>query len=259
MDIGTAKPTRDQLSSIPHLMIDLVEPDVEYTVACFQAESRQALELVQGPVLVVGGSGLHFRAVVDPLEFPPGDPVIRAAVEATDTESLVEEIEAADSEAGTLVDLSNRRRVVRAVEILRITGQTPTARASTPAAHAVRSFRSIYPLTVFGVDPVPGRHQRIVERVAQMREAGFLEEVAALAPRMGRLASQAVGYRELLAVLEGVTSEDDAFEATVASTVRLAKRQRTFFRADPRIRWMPAEHHESAVSTVVSALRGGQQ
>lgn len=238
MDVGTAKPTEEERARVPHLMIDLVEPDRDFTVAEFQTEARRRLSEVDGPVLIVGGSGLHFRAVVDPLVFPPTDPTLRSSLEACDVESLRSELLAADPGAAELVDLANPRRVVRAVEILRLTGLTPTARASTPEAKAVASYRSLYPVRVVGLDAgdrLPGLVRR---RLVRMRRMGFLEEVSRLAPRLGRTASQAVGYRQLLPVVRGEATADEGFAAAEAATLQLVRGQRTYFRRDPRIRWV---------------------
>src|SRR5690606_29735115 len=132
MDIGTAKPTPDERERVRHHMIDIAEPQEPFTVARFRRLARQAIEHTTAPVvLIVGGSGLHFRSVVDPMVFRPFDPQVRAEIEKGSVEELIRELEAADPDAGRYVDFSNPRRVKRAVEALRVGGVTPSALAVT--------------------------------------------------------------------------------------------------------------------------------
>lgn len=257
MDIGTAKPSVDERRRVPHLMIDLVEPSVDYTVACFQRDARAALDSLDGPVFVVGGSGLHFRALVDPLEFPPTDPAVRTQLDREPLESVLTELLTADPEAAQVLDLANPRRVVRAVEILRLTGATPSQRLQSEAAVAVRQYRSVFDLVVYGLDPGRGLEHRITHRTRRMREDGLLEEVSRLAPSLGRLASLAVGYRDLLEVVTGSVGADEGFDRVRRSTLGLAKRQRTFFARDRRIRWLPVDDQAGAAETLVAALMEG--
>lgn len=253
MDIGTAKPSATERAEIPHLMIDVADPVDEFSAAQFQHMARDAIDQSGSPVLVVGGSGLHFRAVVDPLEFPPTDQHLRSELEATPIDLLVHELVTADPRAGDVVDMANPRRVVRSVEILRLTGRTPSERRRDPAAEAVRAYRSLGPLTVVGIDPGDVLAQRVSLRVSAMREEGLLDEVADLLPRLGRQAAQAVGYKELAPVVGGELDEHEGFAAVTASTLALVRRQRTFFRRDPRIRWTAPE---DAVDVLVAAVEG---
>ena len=191
------------------------------------------------PAVIVGGSGLHFRALVDPLTFGPTDPAMRMDLEAVDLEDLVVELLAADPAAADHVDLANPRRVVRAVEILRLTDETPSERASRPETDALRSYRPVVAHRVVGVDPGEQLEARVAGRFDDMLAAGLLDEVAGLAGRLGRTARQAVGYKELLAVVTGEHSLAVARGDAIRATLAVAKRQRTFFRRDPRIRWIP--------------------
>lgn len=254
MDIGTAKPSVSERAEIPHLMIDVVDPAIDFTVAEFQDMARTLLGECDTPVLLVGGSGLHLRAVIDPLEFPPADRAVRSELEHLSDDDLLTELLAYDPDAGSVVDLANRRRVVRAVEIARLTGATPTARACSPAADAVRRYEAYIPTTILGLDPGPALQGRVGDRVIEMRAAGFLDEVASLVGSMGRQAAQAVGYRELSQAIGGRMTVDEAFAAVARSTWALVKRQRTFFARDPRIRWLPDLESEGMIDTVVSAL-----
>lgn len=251
MDIGTAKPSQQDRQRVEHLMIDLVDPDYDYTVAEFQ---RTARELLGGnrPVIIAGGSGLHFRAIVDPLEFPPTDPALRAELETWPQSRVVSELLEADPGAGEHIDLKNPRRVVRAFEVLRLTGETPTDRVATPQAVAVSRYEPLIPFRAYGIDPGEKLQARIVSRLRTMRDQGLLSEVASLAPVLGRTASQAVGYSQLLEVVDGTIGAAEGFLNAERATYGLARAQRTFFRRDPRITWLPWDDDPMAISRRIS-------
>lgn len=235
MDIGTAKASADDQARVPHHMIDLVEPSEEFSVRDFQKEARAIIDSSQRPVVLVGGSGLHMRAVIDPLVFLPTDEALRAKLEAAPVGELVSELLAAD--AGTATDLANPRRVIRAVEVHRLTGRTPSEIASDPARRAVKRYESLYPCRIVGLDP-SGLPDLIDRRLEDMLERGFYTEVEGLWGRMGRTASQAVGYKELAGVVRGECSFDEGVSEVRRATLALARRQRSWFRRDPRIRWV---------------------
>lgn len=241
MDIGTAKPSTAERAEIRHHMIDVAPPEVDYSVAEFQNAGRRVVEESmerRARLVVVGGSGLYFRALVDPLDFPPNDPEIRARVESLDRSQAVKELLAADPAAGDHVDLSNPRRVRRAVEIVRAGAGTPSERALKPAAGSVRDYEPAIPFVALGVDPGPAVKSRIRRRTDLMIEAGLLDEVDRLTGRLGRNASQAVGYRQLLPVVRGTVGIEQGKAEILRATMALAKRQRTYFGRDPRIRWL---------------------
>ena len=246
MDIGTAKPTEEEQARVRHHMIDIADPEEDFNVAQFREAARRALASEKaGVVFVVGGSGLHFRSVVDPMTFRPTDPGLREQLEATAPEDLVEELVDADPDAGAVIDISNPRRVLRSVEVLRITGSTPSERAADEAQSGYQEYRPELEFVGFGLD----RHDpgpAISRRLGEMRQAGFLDEVVALAPRLGRTASQAVGYRQLLDVVGGRSTVDEGFAAAERATMALLKRQRTFFRRDPRLQWLDADEADLA-------------
>jgi tRNA dimethylallyltransferase len=240
MDIGTAKPTMLERRGIPHHLIDVADPEEEFSVARFRRLGRQVLAGTEAPViLITGGSGLHFRALVDPMSFAPTDAGLRAELESRGAEALVEELLAVDPGARSHVDLANPRRVVRAVEIYELTGETPSMRADTALAGSVRRYVPEIGFEAVGVDPGADLEHRIERRLSAMRAGGLVDEVRSLAPRMGRTARSAVGYREILAALDDELSLDDAFARAGANTKKLARRQRTWFQRDPRIRWIP--------------------
>lgn len=238
MDVGTAKPDLDARRRVPHHMIDIVEPEVRFTVADFRQAARRALDESSGQlVLIVGGSGLHFRAVVDAMTFRPTDPRVRRRLGDQPLDDLVSELLAADPDAERHIDLSNPRRVIRSVEALRVSGLTPSEWAASSERRSYDAYRPELPFLGFAVDRAD-LDERVERRLGIMRRAGFLGEVERLAPRMGPTASQAVGYRQLLDVVEGRSSETEGFEAAKRATMRLVKQQRTFFRRDPRLRWV---------------------
>jgi tRNA dimethylallyltransferase len=144
-----------------------------------------------------------------------------------------------DPKAEEVLDMANPRRVERAVEVYELTGLTPTARAAQPTAQAVADYRSVTPFTAVGVDPGPELARRIGNRLQEMMSAGFLDELARLEGSLGPTSSEAVGYKQLLPVVRGVLSEAEGTEQAVRATMSLAKRQRTYFRRDPRIEWVP--------------------
>lgn len=253
MDVGTAKPSAEDRSRVAHAMIDVADPEEPYSAARFQREARAAMAAWDGPVLLVGGSGLHMRAVVDPLRFPPSDAALRAEIEALPDEEVRNLLLAADPSAGVHVDLANRRRVVRALEILRLTGMTPSARAADPTRRAFAAYEPEIPFTGFGVDPGPDLPDRVASRVERMRRRGLLAEVVSLRARLGPTASEAVGYRQLVDVVDGKTGVEEGFAAVGRATLALAKRQRTFFRRDPRISWF-RDLGSAAVERLVAEL-----
>jgi tRNA dimethylallyltransferase len=240
MDIGTAKPTVLERNGVVHHLIDVAEPTEEFTVARFRSLGRQILDETEAPALVItGGSGLHFRALVDPLSFAPTDPDLRGELEGRETGELAAELLGADPGAAALVDMANQRRLVRAVEIYQLTGETPSSRAASAAAEDVRRYVPEIGFEAVGVDPGSGLEARVDVRLREMREGGLVDEVRSLAPRMGRTARSAVGYREVLSALEDEISMDEAFERAAAGSKKLARKQRTWFQRDPRIRWIP--------------------
>jgi tRNA dimethylallyltransferase len=241
LDIGTAKATPAMQEKVRHHLIDLVEPEHDLSVAEFQREGRSVLSRLAGaetrPV-ICGGSGLHFRSLVDPLEFPPSDSDLRTALESLEAQEARSRLLEVDPGAAAHVDLDNPRRVVRALEIAGLTGDLPSQRAETTQAAAVRDYRPVVDFVAIGLDPGSELADRAEARFDDMLAAGLLEEVERLCPRLGRSAGQAVGYKELLPVLAGEQSLAAGRAGAIRATMALAKRQRTFFRRDPRIKWI---------------------
>ncbi len=241
MDLGTAKPTVAERARVPHHLIDLAEPSERFTVSRFQRAARDALHRVRRPLLV-GGSGLYFRAVVDDLSFPPEDPAVRAALQAEaddlGAEEMYARLSATDPVAATRIEAGNVRRVVRALEVTAITG--------APFSSFAAAWDRYDPDRVRAAGIRIDREAlttRIGRRVQAMLEAGWLEEVSGLLTRgfgAWLTATQAIGYAELARHLDGRLELDEAVEQTVRRTKELARRQMAWFRRDPRIRWFDA-------------------
>lgn len=239
MNVGTAKSTVIERRGVVHHMIDVADPEDEFSVADFRTMGRKIIGSTESPLIITGGSGLHFRALVDPMSFAPTAEGLRRELEAMALEDLVAELTALDPDAGRHVDLSNQRRVVRAIEIARLTGETPSSRAASAEAEDLRRYVPEIDFVAVGVDPGSELDARIDRRLVAMREGGLVEEVTGLRHRLGRTARTAVGYREILIHLDGDGDMDEAFAEIAANTRRLAKKQRTWFQRDPRIRWIP--------------------
>ena len=258
MDIGTAKRPLSE-RRVPYHCIDLVEPGAAYSAALYQRDARAAFDDIHGrgrrPVLV-GGTGLYVRAALDEMEFPDGeyDSPVRAEIEnqadSLGPEGLHRLLEERDPESAALIHPNNIRRTVRALEMLAAGGPTH--------AHQVAHFterRFSLPAILLGIMMERSAlYRRIDERVARMLEAGLLDEVADLLDsgyRDAMTASQAIGYKELVPVIEGGADIDQAAESIRQATRRYAKRQLTWFRADPRISWIDVT--ESSPEQALSA------
>jgi len=245
MDIGTAKPTAAQRSLATHHLIDLAEPSERFTVARFQRLAREAIVDVRmrgAAPLLVGGSGLYFRAVVDELVFPPEDSELRAELQqeaaTAGVRTLYHRLELLDPTAAAKIEPANMRRVVRALEVPALTGSLFSEFAAAWQHHdpgRVRAAGVRMPSEVLG--------RRIAVRVSAMFAAGWLTEVRGLVERgfgAWLTSTQAIGYSELARHLEGRLSLEEAWEATVRRTRNLARRQTAWFRRDPRVRWFDA-------------------
>lgn len=242
MDIGTAKLPESERGGIPHHLLDTLEVTEEASVAEYQHGARRTIEEIRErgrfPVLV-GGSGLYVRAVLDELEFPPTDPAVRARLEAEleaeGSAALRERLRAVDPASAERID--DDRRLVRALEVFEASGRPFSAFMPRRVYHR--------PAVQLGlrVDRELLR-ERLAARVHAMVRAGLAEEVQRLAGRglrSGRTASRALGYGQFLRVLDGEWSQYAAAEDTIAATRRFARRQLTWFRGDPRVSWLDAD------------------
>jgi tRNA dimethylallyltransferase len=241
MDVGTAKLLGSRQRGVPHHLLDIWEVTETASVAVYQHAARDVMEsllaLARTPVLV-GGSGLYVRAVLDDLDFPGTDPAVRERLEAELTTlgppSLYERLRAVDPAAAAGILPSNGRRIIRALEVIEITGR--------PFAAEMPEHRSIYPATQIGLAvPRPDLDRRIAVRVEQMWAHGLVQEVRDLESaglRKGRTASHALGYAQVLRYLAGEWTAEQAKAETIRATRRFARRQDSWFRRDPRIRWL---------------------
>ena len=241
MDIGTAKTPIEQRRGIAHHQLDVLDVRQEASLAAYQREARLDLAGIRSrrnrPILV-GGSGLYVRAALDRLEIPPTDPAVRARLEgelaAEGIAAMHTRLRRADPVAAQAIQPKNERRVVRALEVIELTGRPFCATLPT------REYQ-LPTVTIGLVVPRPELDARIAARVHQMWEAGLLEEVRRLDAaglREGRTAAKALGYSQGLAHLDGLISAAQAIEDTIISSRRFARRQESWFRPDPRIHWL---------------------
>jgi len=258
MDIGTAKPSKLERTEIRHHMVDLLDVDQSATVAEFQQLARAAIADCRARTvipIVVGGSALYVRAIVDDFEFPGTDPAVRARLEnellTQGAERLHQRLSDVDQVAATRILPGNARRIVRALEVIELTGRSFSA--------VLPERRYVLPDVVqigLAVDR-PTLDARIAARVDAMWAAGFVDEVrrlAAVGLRESLTASRALGYRQVLRYLDGVISEEQARELTTIGTRKFARRQDSWFRKDGRIAWLL--YNQPDLVSAVYALAG---
>jgi tRNA dimethylallyltransferase len=242
MDIGTAKITPAERAGVPHHLLDILDVTETATVAEFQELARAAIDdcIARGKVPVLaGGSALYVRAILDDFVFPGTDPDVRARLEAEleakGSGALHAALAAKDPQAAEQILPSNGRRIVRALEVIEITG--------APYVATLPEHRYVYDGAVqLGLDvPRPVLDERIDRRVDRMFDAGFVAEVRGLLNKgliEGKTANRALGYSQVIALLNGEIDEQEARERTAQATRRFARRQDSWFRKDPRISWL---------------------
>lgn len=242
MDIGTAKLGPAERGGVPHHLLDVWPVTKTASVSEYQQLARQAIDDIRArgrtPILV-GGSGLYVRAAIDNLQFPGTDPLVRARLEAelarVGPAALHARLEAVDPLAAGVILPSNGRRIIRALEVIELSGRPFTA--------TLPEYESVYPVIQVGVQlPRPDLDQRIADRVERMWRLGLVEEVRRLEKaglREGRTASRALGYAQVLHVLAGEWSDEKAQAETILATRRFVRRQESWFRRDPRVVWVP--------------------
>jgi tRNA dimethylallyltransferase len=256
MDIGTAKPTPEERAEVPHHLLDLVDPSEEYTVARFKAAFAHAVATIERRghrALLVGGTGLYLRAVVDALDLPGQYPDVRAALEADhDTGALHARLSTLDPVAASRMEPTNRRRVLRALEVTLGSG-----RPFSSYGPGLESYPPA-PLRLVGLrldrDELDGR---IEARYRAQVGAGFVDEVRDLLERPGglsRTAGQALGYKEIVDHLRGRCSLEEALTTAIARTRRFARRQERWYRRDPRIVWIEAGAGHNALAALEEVL-----
>jgi tRNA dimethylallyltransferase len=257
MDIGTAKLTAAERERVPHHVLDIWDVTEPASVAEYQRLARAAIDGIaaRGRVpLLVGGSGLYVRAVLEEFEFPGTDAELRADLEAElaahGAATLHARLRDRDPVAAARILPTNGRRIVRALEVIALTGRPFTAELPTPTP--------VYDAVQLGVDrDTADLDERIGHRVDAMWAAGLVAEVADLAGRglrTGRTASRALGYQQVLRHLDGECSVDEARAETIRATRRFVRRQRSWFRRDPSVRWLDGARPD-LVEAAIEAMR----
>ncbi len=257
MDIGTAKLSIEERGGIPHHLLDILSVREDSTVAWYQELARKTISEIHGRskhAVVVGGTGLYIKAILDDLNFPDTDPVIRARLESEalefGTDSLFARLQVEDPTAALAIDRANTRRVIRALEVIEITGKPFTA-------NLPREDSSRYPDAMqFGL-VMEREHlrERIDQRVDQMWDKGFVAEVDKLIEGgilEGATAQRAIGYSSLIASRAGTVSELEAKEETKRATRQYARRQETWFSRDARITWVAP--HQPRLETILQKI-----
>ena len=257
MDIGTAKLPEGERGGIPHHLLDVLDVNQDSTVAWYQEQARSMITDIHArskDAVIVGGTGLYIKAILDDLNFPDTDPEVRAKLEAEAEEfgsaSLFTRLEELDPAAALAIDRANTRRIIRALEVIEITGQPFTA-------NLPREDSSRYPDALqFGL--VMDREHlrdRIDLRVDRMWEAGFVAEVDHLIEkgiRDGATAQRALGYAQIIAMRDGTMSEEEAKEDTKRASRQYARRQETWFSRDARITWVAP--HQPRLETILQKI-----
>lgn len=253
MDIGTAKLPIGARRGIAHHQIDVLEVTQEATVAAYQRAARLDLAGIRdrgGRPIVVGGSGLYVRALLDRLEIPPTDPTVRAQWErelaVRGVDALYVQLRDRDPVAAARIEPANGRRIVRALEVIELTGR--------PFSATMPTRELVEPTVLVGLRAErPKLDEKIAHRVQRMWDAGLVQEAAhldTLGLRRGRTASRALGYAQALAQLDGEMTGVEAQQSTVVATRRFARRQDGWFGADPRIVWLPHDAPDLAAQAM---------
>jgi tRNA dimethylallyltransferase len=243
MDIGTAKLPPSQRGGVPHHLLDIWDVTRTASVSEYQQLAREAISEISARLrtpIIVGGSGLYIRAVIDNLDFPGTDPRLRDRLEGELAElgpaALHARLARVDPAAAAAILPGNGRRIVRALEVVELSGG--------PFSAALPGYESVYETIQIGLSvPRPELDRRIEDRVSRIWQAGFVAEVRALEAaglRDGRTASRALGYAQVLRFLAGEWTQEQAAAETVRATRRFARRQESWFRRDPRITWLAA-------------------
>jgi len=257
MDIGTAKLALAERGGIEHHLLDVLDVNQDSTVAWYQDQARTVITEIHGrgkDAVIVGGTGLYIKAILDDLNFPDTDAEVRAKLEAEAVEfgasSLFQRLEQLDPAAALAIDQANTRRIIRALEVIEITGQPFTA-------NLPRENSSRYPDAMqFGL--VMDRdhlRERIDLRVDRMWERGFVAEVDQLITqgiKDGSTAQRALGYAQIISMRNGLMSEDEAKEDTKRASRQYARRQETWFSRDIRIQWVA--QHQPRLETILQKI-----
>ena len=257
MDIGTAKITVDERQGIRHHMLDVLDVNQDSTVAWYQSDARAAIDEIHSRgknVVMVGGTGLYIKAVIDELNFPDTDPMVRHTLnkeaEELGIDAMFERLERLDPAAALAIDRANLRRIIRALEVIEITGKPFTA--NLPRQESIRYPRARQFGLVMDRDDLS---ERIDVRVNSMFEQGLVSEVEKLISEgllQGRTAQRALGYSQVISYLHNELSLDAAIEETKRATRQYARRQETWFSRDSRIKWIATR--QNRLETILESL-----
>jgi tRNA dimethylallyltransferase len=262
MDIGTAKPTPAELAAVPHHFIDIVDPSELYNAGMYLKQAREVVSQIRKSgktALVVGGSGLYIRALLDGFfEGPGADEEVRdrleAEMRAKGGKYMLERLRKLDPDAAGKMLPTNERRIIRALEVLHLTGKPISE-------HQKKNVPAPFPFVLFGLQWTrPALYARINERVDEMLRAGLVDEarkLLAMSQSETFRALRTVGYNEVMQFLDGAITEVEMVELIKRNSRRYAKRQLTWFRADERIKWMEAKETEDLIKVadqIISTL-----
>ena len=260
MDIGTAKLSMTERRGVPHHLLDILTVDQDASVAQYQELARATVNQLQAnarPAIIVGGTGLYIKSIFDEMNFPDTDPVVRARLEAEAEEygaaQLFQRLQEVDPRAAEAIDSANTRRIIRALEVIELTGAPYSATLPTDKSE-------LYPQAHhFGLAmPREQLAPRIEERVHRMFNSGLVDEVVALKEAgilNGATAQRAIGYRQSLQYLAGEISIAEAIESTIVATRQYVRRQETWFKRDQRIQWLaPNINRFEAISQAIGQI-----
>jgi tRNA dimethylallyltransferase len=265
MDIGTSKPSPEIQEVVPHHLIDIVTPEKNFSVALYQRLARESFKAIVSrghlPILV-GGSGLYIRGALDDLRFPKGelDSSLRKKLEEKakrkGREAIHKELETLDPEAAELIPASNVRRVIRALEIIYTSGELFSKHRK-----GWKKRKFVYPVLMIGLKlPRQLLYEKIEKRVDEMVEKGLLKEVEKLKKnyKLALTPCQAIGYKEFLAYLDGEITWEESVNLIKKRTRHYAKRQMSWFKSDPRIKWFDLSKQtlDQVEETILSQLAG---
>jgi tRNA dimethylallyltransferase len=243
MNIGTAKVSLEERRGVPHHLLDILDVSQSASVASYQELARSKISEIWNtgkPAIVVGGTGLYIKSIIDEMDFPDTDPAIRARLEADAEQfgaaSMFLRLQESDPEAAAAIDSANMRRVIRALEVIEATGKPYSA--NLPEDVSARYPEAIHIGLEVSRDSLA---PRIQARVDHMWEQGFVSEVENLIKQgllEGATAQKAIGYSQIIALLNGEIDQSSARESTVTATRQYVRRQETWFKRDRRITWL---------------------
>jgi tRNA dimethylallyltransferase len=257
MDIGTAKLAIEERRDIPHHLLDILTVDQDASVAQYQMLARTAVDEIRGrgkAAIIVGGTGLYIKSIIDEMNFPETDPALRKRLEdeaeLLGTAELYSRLRTLDPEAAAAIEPANTRRIIRALEVIEVTGEPYSA--NLPSDTSLRYPEALhFGLAMERASLAP----RIEARVHRMFESGLVDEVKSLINQgllEGTTAQRAIGYAQVISLINGEISQTQAIEETIVATRQYVRRQETWFKRDQRIRWIT--EGQPRLTTIVEQL-----